>query len=342
MVINMNENDRYFKLDENTVIHRLLNGMWQVSGGHGKIDPTSAIQDMHNYADNGFFTWDLADHYGPAEDFIKIFRSSLREQNKLEELEKSKFFTKWVPRPQRMKKKTVEKAINISRNRMGMETLDMLQFHWWDYNNSQYLDALNHLQDLKEDGWISHLSLTNFDTKRIETILDHGIKITSNQAQYSLIDTRPSRLMTPLFEKEQIYIFAYGTLAGGFLSSKYLGVDEPSYWSLGTASLRKYKNMIDRWGGWSLFQDLLAVLKQIAEKHKVSIANVATRYVLEQPMVAGVIVGARLGIANHIEDNLGVFSFSLDDRDYMQIGKVLKRSNDLLEIIGDCGDEYRD
>ncbi len=73
--------------------------------------------------------------------------------------------------------------------------------------------------------------------------------------------------------------------------------------------------MIDAWGGWQLFQELLAILKEIANKHKVSISNVAVRYILDQPTVGGVIVGARLGVSEHIEDNAKVFSFSLDADD---------------------------
>ena len=58
-------------------ICRLLNGMWQVSGAHGRIDPEAAVQEMFTYLDAGFTTWDLADHYGPAEDFIGAFRQQL-------------------------------------------------------------------------------------------------------------------------------------------------------------------------------------------------------------------------------------------------------------------------
>jgi len=53
---------------------RILNGMWQVSGAHGPIDPRRAVAEMFAYHDAGFTTWDLADHYGPAEDFIGEFR----------------------------------------------------------------------------------------------------------------------------------------------------------------------------------------------------------------------------------------------------------------------------
>jgi aryl-alcohol dehydrogenase-like predicted oxidoreductase len=138
-----------------------------------------------------------------------------------------------------------------------------------------------------------------------------------------------------------IKLFTYGTLCGGLLSQKYLGQPEPRGGELSTASLRKYKNMVDAWGGWSLFQELLSVLNQIATKHGVSISNVAVRYILEKPVVAGVIVGARLSVSEHRSDNARVFDFTLDTEDDDQISAVLGKSRNLYPLIGDCGDEYR-
>ncbi|MDE1767559.1 MAG: aldo/keto reductase, partial [Thaumarchaeota archaeon] len=110
---------------------------------------------------------------------------------------------------------------------------------------------------------------------------------------------------------------------------------------LDTPSLQKYKNMIDAWGGWNLFQELLVVLGGISKKHHVSIANVATKYILDKPVVAGVIIGTRLGIAEHRSNNVQVFELQLDKEDNAAIKSVTSRSNDLFERIGDCGDEYR-
>lgn len=99
--------------------------------------------------------------------------------------------------------------------------------------------------------------------------------------------------------------------------------------------------MIDAWGGWDLFQELLSTLKRIAQKHNVSIANVATRYILDKPKVAGVIIGVRLGIVDHRDNNSLVFDFGLDKPDCDAIEAVCTKSNNLFEGIGDCGDEYR-
>src|SRR6201997_4256516 len=289
-----------FQLTPDLTICRVLNGMWQVSGGHGTIEPRRAVDEMFAYHDAGVTTWDLADHYGPAEEFIGDFRRRFAARNGAERLAETQAFTKWVPYPARMTRRTVEDAVGISLSRMGVECLDLLQFHWWDYGNAGYLDALRHLADLQQEGKIRHLALTNFDTERLRIITDHGIRVVSNQVQYSLVDRRPEIRMAAFCQEHGMTLLAYGTLLGGLLSEKYLGRSEPRRSELVTASLQKYKNMIDAWGGWALFQELLAVLNVIADKHRVSIANVGVRFVLDRPAVAGVIVGARLGAAQHI------------------------------------------
>ncbi|WP_193198839.1 aldo/keto reductase [Nostoc sp. MG11] len=322
-------------------ICRILNGMWQVSGGHGRIDQKAAIQAMFKYLDAGFTTWDLADHYGPAEDLIGEFRRQLIATRGKEALSNLQAFTKWVPRPGKMTKKLVEENIDISLRRMDVESLDLMQFHWWEYQDKNYLDALKYMAELQTEGKIKHLALTNFDTERLKIITEAGIKIVSNQVQFSLVDRRPEVNMIQFCKQQDIKLFTYGTVCGGLLSEKYLEKPEPRGSELATVSLRKYKNMVDAWGGWQLFQELVAILKEIADKHKVSISNVAVRYILDQPSVGGVIVGARLGISEHIEDNAKVFSFSLDDDDRDRINAVSRQSRDLYQLIGDCGDEYR-
>jgi aryl-alcohol dehydrogenase-like predicted oxidoreductase len=331
----------HFPFTPDMSICRILNGMWQVSGAHGAIDWARAVDEMFAYHDAGFTTWDLADHYGPAEDLIGDFQRRFAASRGVERLAEIQAFTKWVPHPGRMTRKVVEDAIDVSRSRMGVDRLDLLQFHWWDYGDQGYLDALRHLADLRDEGKIRHLALTNFDTERLRVIAEHGIGVVSNQVQYSLVDRRPEIRMAPFCRDHGMTLLAYGTLLGGLLSEKYLGRPEPQRSELNTASLQKYKNMIGAWGGWTLFQQLLAVLKDIAGKHRVGIANVGVRYVLDRPAVAGVIIGARLGIAQHRADNARVFGFALDAGDLALIEAVLAKSRDLMTVIGDCGDEYR-
>jgi aryl-alcohol dehydrogenase-like predicted oxidoreductase len=95
-----------------------------------------------------------------------------------------------------MTRPIVENNIALSLRRMGVERLDLLQFHWWDYEDSAYLEALTHLASLRDAGKIKHLALTNFDTAHVQTIAEHGIRIVSNQVQYSL-DLGPEVRMAP-------------------------------------------------------------------------------------------------------------------------------------------------
>jgi aryl-alcohol dehydrogenase-like predicted oxidoreductase len=159
--------------------------------------------------------------------------------------------------------------------------------------------------------------------------------------QFSLVDRRPEAKMAPFCQQHGITLLTYGTVCGGLLSERFLGQPEPRHWDLPTASAQKYKQMIDAWGDWALFQQLLTALKRIADKRSVSIANVAVRAILDKPAVAGVIVGARLGVAEHIADNARVFGLTLDDQDRAQIEAISAQARNLMRQIGDCGDEYR-
>jgi aryl-alcohol dehydrogenase-like predicted oxidoreductase len=329
------------QLAKDLSICRILNGMWQVAGGHGQIDHNSAINQMLQYNENGFNTWDMADIYGPAESFYGDFRNELEKKKGKEELKKIQGFTKFVPNPGPMTRSIVEHYIEQSMKKMNVDVIDVIQFHWWDYNDANYIEALHQLTKLHDDGKISHLALTNFDTERMQIMIDNGIELISNQVQYSIIDQRPDVKMTSFCKKHNMKLLAYGTLLGGLLTEKYLDVTEPTRADLDTYSLQKYMNMIDAWGGWQLFQELLATLDEIAKKYDVQIANIATRFVLDRPAVAGAIIGSRLGLSDHITQNTKTFSLKLQNDDYDKIKSVTSKANDLFASIGDCGGEYR-
>ena len=101
--------------------------------------------------------------------------------------------------------------------------------------------------------------------------------------------------------------------------------------------------MIEVWGGWTLFQELLSVLSNIGKKHKTSISTTAVRWVLDHDYVGAVIIGARMGISEHVDENLEVFNFKLDADDQASIQQVLDKCNaqDVFAEMGDCGAEYR-
>uniref|UniRef100_A0A0G4FTZ5 NADP-dependent oxidoreductase domain-containing protein n=1 Tax=Chromera velia CCMP2878 TaxID=1169474 RepID=A0A0G4FTZ5_9ALVE len=329
-----------FSLGSLPSVPRVVNGLWQVSGAHGPIDPQRAVEDMKSYEIAGLRAWDMADIYGPAE---LIYGKHLREYRDLPEaVQKPLGFTKFVPRPSDMSEPIVRDAIDRSLKRIGADSLDLLQFHWWEYGDNRYKQGLDNLAKLRDSGEkkIKELAVTNFDTEHVKEA-NERVRIVSNQVQYSLIDSRPSVKLSEYCQEKGIKLLAYGTLLGGLLSEKFLGKLEPSDMDLNTASLQKYKQMIDAWGGWGLFQQLLGTLNDIARQKKTSIPAVATRMVLDKPAVGAVILGARLGVANHVKSNVEAFKVKIGDGERKEVDKVLRKSRDLFALIGDTGDEYR-
>lgn len=337
----LQSNASKYQLAPDLTIRRLLNGLWQVSGAHGHIQPEKAVEDMIAYHHAGFTTWNAADHYGPAEKFIGQFRQQLVARSGRPALQDMQILTGWSPRPASMTRPVVEQAVDIALRRMSANTIDLFQLHWWDYKTPHYHDALQHLMSIQQDGKVRYLGLTNFDTDHLRGVVEDGIPILTNQVSYSMIDRRAEQRLLPYCRARGIHLLAYGVLAGGLLTDRYLHQPEPTWDQLETASLRRYKGIINRWGGWALFQQLLRTLRQIADRHQVSIANVAVRYVLDTPGVAGVILGTRLGIREHRRDNSRVFHFRLDASDIDRIHRITDNANDLYRLMGDCGTEHR-
>ncbi len=325
----------YSQLAPGLRVSKVLTGLWQIADleRHGKpLDPVATAQHLWNYFNAGLTTFDMADHYGSAELITGHFRQQLSSPEEVQ------LFTKWVPEPGDTSREKVRQAVERALQRMQMECLDLMQYHAWNYADPRWLDELYWLQELREEGLIRHIGLTNFDTAHLRLVLHSGIKVVSNQVCYSLLDQRAAGEMTKLCLAHNVNLLAFGTLAGGLLSEKWLDQADRAIEHMETWSQMKYRRFIEVAGGWQKFQPLLRVIQIVAKKHGVSIANVASRYIMEQPAVGGIIIGASLGKSEYIERNLALFDFQLDREDHQRIATSLET---LSPIPGDCGDEYR-
>lgn len=328
-------NKTYNQLAPNLKISRILTGLWQVADmerGGQQLDLDEAAKSLIPYIEKGLTTFDMADHYGSSELITGVLHKKYIAKDKLQLL------TKWVPPPGKVSKETVRKAVQTSLDRMQLERLDVLQYHAWNYADAAWLDQLYYLQELQKEGLIQHLGLTNFDTAHLKMVLDSGIKVISNQICFSLLDQRAKHGMLDLCQAYGVKTLAFGTLAGGFLTEKWLNQREPEMGKLTTWSEMKYKRFIDQTGTWDNFQQLLKTIHQIATNKEVSIANIASRYIMEHEGVGGIVIGARPGKSEHIASNLGLFDLQLTTTEKTIINQALGQ---LQPIPGDCGDEYR-
>ena len=311
-----------FELGAGYEISRIVKGGWQLSEGHGdKVSP-DPVGDMAAFARRGVDTFDCADIYTGVEALIGEFLARNRADADPAPV---KIHTKCVPDLDalpRLAREDVERIIDRSLRRLGQERLDMVQFHWWDTGIPAYVEAAGWLRELQQAGKIDRLSLTNFDTRTTREILEAGISLATTQVQYSLLDPRPEKGLAYLCAAHGMHLLCYGTLAGGFLSERWLGAPDPlaGAATLANRSLVKYRLIIEEAGGWALFQSLLETLAAIGRRHGVGIAAVASRWVLEQPRVAAVIVGAR--DTRHLDRCAEPFRFRLTDTDRRAIDAV--------------------
>jgi aryl-alcohol dehydrogenase-like predicted oxidoreductase len=316
----------YTELAPGHRISRVIKGGWQLAGGHGTIDRATSIEDMIAFADAGITTFDCADIYTGVEELIGAFRKEYINRRGAEALSAIRVHTKYVPDLGALGTITradVARAIDTSLARLGTERLDLVQFHWWDYATDRHVETALALTELRAEGKIANIGGTNFDTHQTLRLLDAGVPLASMQVQYSLTDDRPGRALAPLAQRRGFRLLCYGTVGGGLYADRWLGAPEPKP-PFENRSLAKYKLIVDEFGGWDLFQDLLTALATVARRHGTDIATVASRWVLDRPVVAAVIVGARN--RSHLPGNLAIPALTLTDTDRAEIAAVLARA----------------
>ncbi|MGH9464408.1 MAG: aldo/keto reductase [Thermoanaerobaculia bacterium] len=298
-------------------IARAIVGCWQLARDHGgAYDRSRAVRELVALAERGFTTFDVADIYFGAEELLgELVRRRPRGELQIH--------TKYVPDRSALVKlgrRDIEKAIDRSLARLGIERLDLVQLHWWDWGEPGWLEAAGTLRELIRAGKVRALGITNFDRPRLEALLEAGVPVVSHQLQYSVVDRRPEEGMADLCRSAGIAMMAYGTLAGGFLSERWLGAAEPESGGLANRSLVKYRLILDEYGDWDAVQGLLRALAEIAAKHGAGIAAVATRWALERPGVAAAILGA--GVRHRPGEALSLFSFCLDREDRERLDAI--------------------
>lgn len=309
-------------------ISPVIKGGWQLSSGHSlnqKIENEQAIADTVSFINAGISTLDFGDIYTGVEELIGKAIAALKANHGENARDLVQLHTKYVPNNAALEnfdRSDVATIVNRSLQRLGVSQVDLVQFHWWRYEARNYLAAMEELFKLKSDGKIRHVGITNFDVERLVEMIDAGLKPASIQLQYSLLDRRPATDMTELCIKHGIGILCYGTVAGGFFSEKYLGKSEPG--EAETRSNVKYRLIIEEFGGWSLFQQLLKVLASISKNHNADIGTIASAWTLRQPAVKAVIVGARN--LSHQKSNLQIPEINFSDSELSAIAEVLAQS----------------
>lgn len=315
-------------MNEEIKTSNIIRGCWQLADGHSQQN--ADIQPILDAIESGFTTFDCADIYLGVEELLGRASKAVTEK-------KLRIHTKFVPDLnclQKIDRKYVENIIDRSIRRLQVECIDLVQFHWWNWEVKNYLSAMEILSELKVEGKITEIGLTNVNRKYLEEFSER-FDVASLQAQVSLFDRRIERGVGELCRKKNIKIFAYGSLLGGFVSEKWLGKGEPQPEQLANRSLVKYKLLIDSACGWEEFQRRLLILSELAGKYRCEIANIAVTALLQTGRADAIIVG--LSPQNFTAQNRSLSKLPLlDAQDLQEI------STWTCNLPGDAYDEERD
>jgi aryl-alcohol dehydrogenase-like predicted oxidoreductase len=272
----------------------IIRGCWQLAADHSQQNAT--IQPIQDAIDCGFTIFDCGDIYLGVEELLG---QAVRANSK----QKLSIHTKFVPDLgclRQIDRAYVEKIIDRSLSRLQVECIDLVQFHWWDWEVKNYFFAMDILSQLKAKGKIAAIGLTNVNSQYLEEFAAR-FDIASLQMQVSLFDKRVTRGIGDLCREKGIKIYAYGTLLGGFLSEKWLMKTEPEMALLENRSLVKYKLLIDAACGWVEFQRRLNVLNDLANKYHSDIASMAIAGLIQGGQINAAIAG--LSPHNYSEQN---------------------------------------
>ncbi len=303
-------------------ISRLIHGGWQFSDGHRLRGDgwTDAVDLLEASAEVGVTTFDCADIYTGVEE---LFGRFLRRWSSSSAQTPIQIHTKFVPDDavlDRVDRSYVRRIIHRSLSRLGLERVDLVQFYWWRDEVPGMEEAAGYLAELCEEGKIGRLGVTNFSTDRVRRLTEAGVPVVSNQVQFSLLDRRPMRSLQEFSSAHDIGILAFGALAGGFLTNRWVGRPVPD--AVETRSQTKYRLIIEECGGWEKYQRLLRVLVDVAQRHNVAASAVALHWVLTQRSVSAAICGATK--PGQMARNVEAVSLDLASEDEAAIADALE------------------
>lgn len=329
--------------DDKTPMCRLITGLCHSYGMYGiGADVQAVTRSIGLLVDAGFRTFDVGSTSNKtsllAGEYIRLVPPSMGRSLHL--------CTRADVNPHtigRVCRETVERVVDDALKSLGVDTINLLQVSWSDFRDKRYIDFLGELQEQKRFGKIRSIGTVNFPTDELRHLESQRVLLASNQIPLSLVDRRARVEMTDWCHTRQIAMLAHSPLGAGLISECYLGLPEPKTNTGDNRSLVHFVGMIRLWGGWSLFQELLYAVKNVADKHGVTMGDVAVKWALQQSALSAVVIRAKLN-ASQTENYLSymrAFDFSLDEEDNNLLDAIAKKGNDLHQILGDCGREFQ-
>jgi aryl-alcohol dehydrogenase-like predicted oxidoreductase len=270
--------------------------------------------------DHGINFFDTADIYseGTSEQMLGV---ALKERrNDVVVATKCGFRSKEGPNGKGLSRRHIMDACHESLKRLKTDYIDLYQIHVFDFE-TPLEETLSALNQLVKDGKVRYIGCSNFQAWQLMKALAIQEKMgwesfVSLQAYYSLVGRDLEWELMPLCEDQGLGILPWSPLHGGFLSGKYRrNADWPS-----ETRIKSMKDALpfDHQQGF----DIVDVLQEIATNRHVTVAQVALNWLVCQPAVSSVIIGARN--EKQLLDNIGTSGWYLSEEEIKMINEVSK------------------
>ena len=207
------------------------------------------------------------------------------------------------------------KGVESSLKRLKTDYIDLFQLHGWD-SHTPLEETLRAMDDLVRGGKVRYIGFSNYLSWQGAAALGMQQRLgldrfVTAQMYYSLVGRGLEHEFISMAEYHKIGILVWSPLAGGFLSGKYeRGRGAPE----GTR-FAENGNFVpfDRERGWRV----LDAVRAVAERRRVSAAQVSLAWVLTRPAISSVIIAARK--KEHLEDNIAAVELQLSDEDVREL-----------------------
>ena len=291
--------------DTDTKISRIGLGTWQFGSREWGYGESYARQEAHaivrRAVELGVTLFDTAEIYGFGRS-ERVLGDALGEDRESVFLA-TKIFPVVPVAP------VVEQRAVASANRLGARRLDLYQVHR-PHPLVRDGTIMRGMRALQRVGLVGEVGVSNYSLERwraAEKAL--GSRVLSNQVRYNLVDRSPERDLLPFAESTGHVVIAYSPLAQGLLTGKYDRARRPAN-RIRAASPLFLPDNLERAG------DLIAALREVADAHSATPAQIALAWVIHRPGVVAIPGASSVG---QLESNAAAADIELADGEYQAL-----------------------
>jgi aryl-alcohol dehydrogenase-like predicted oxidoreductase len=297
---------RYLDIDTAKKISKIGLGTWQFGAAEWGYGQPYAEQEAYAIVrralELGVTLFDTAEIYGSGRS-ERILGRALGE-NRESVFLATKIFPV-VPGARMVRQRAAASA-----KRLGVPRLDLYQAHW---PNPLVPDSslMRGMRSLQRAGLVGEVGVSNYSLQQWRAVEDAlRNRIVSNQVGYSLVDRWPELELIPFAQSDGRVIIAFSPLAQGLLSGRYHGADQYLNEVRAASPVFRPEN-IRRTG------DLIAVLREVAEAHSATPAQIALAWVIRSPAVVAIPGASSVA---QLECNVAAADIELSDDEYQVLG----------------------